>query len=193
MAKATTMDLAMGVPLIREYHEDEWDHQLCLCVAGDHDHRDEPAHDEPNYAEKEVTDLNPIGDVEMTDAKDRVSQQRAGKLRKIQHGILVDSGAGASCADGDQFPEFAREESAGSKRGQHFVSAAKERIPNRGQKMISFQTKTGIRSRVNLQDVKVRRPILAVSDSTKVGNLLCFDEEESVIMPRNCEEGKKIR
>ena len=52
---------------------------------------------------------------------------------------------------------------------------------------------SGIRSRVNFQDVKVRRPILAVSDSTKVGNLLCFDEEESVIMPRNCEEGKKIR
>ena len=50
-----------------------------------------------------------------------------------------------------------------------------------------------MRSRVVFQDAKVRRPILAVSDSTKAGNLVAFDNDESVIMPRDCDERRQIR
>ena len=48
--------------------------------------------------------------------------------------ITVDSGAGNSVANGDNFPGIPREESEGSRRGQSYVGAGGEKIPNRGQK-----------------------------------------------------------
>ena len=54
-------------------------------------------------------------------------------------------------------------------------------------------TKTGMKSKVIFQDAKMRRPIVAVSDSTKAGNQVAFDTDESVIMRRDCKEGKQIR
>jgi len=135
--------------------------------------------------ELNVMDVDSSGDVTM--------EHGSKKMRKIPKGILVDSGAGASVADGDQFPEFMREESAGSRRGQQFLGPGSERIPNRGQKKVSVMTQSGIKSKITFQDSPVRRPILAVSDSTKAGNLVCFDQDESVIIPRDSEEGMKIR
>ena len=54
-------------------------------------------------------------------------------------------------------------------------------------------TSGGVKSKITFQDAKVRRPILAVSDSTKAGNLVAFDQGESVIIPRESDEGKAIR
>ena len=54
-------------------------------------------------------------------------------------------------------------------------------------------TKDGVRSSLMFQDAPVRRPILAVSDSTKAGNMVLFDSEESVFIPRESVEGKAIR
>lgn len=106
----------------------------------------------------------------------------------------MDSGAGASVADGEkEFPEYERQESAGSKKGQHFLGPGSEKIPNRGQKKINLVTTSGIRSKITFQDSPVRRPILAVSDSTKAGNLVAFDQDESVIIPRESPEGQQIR
>ena len=137
-------------------------------------------------------ELNPVGtsdDVEMGD-EDRSNK----KMRKLPKGILVDSGAGASVADGEkEFPEYERAESAGSKQGQMFLGPGSEKIPNRGQKKVNLVTTSGVRSKITFQDSPVRRPILAVSDSTKAGNLVAFDQDESVIIPRDSEEGMKIR
>ena len=113
--------------------------------------------------------------------------------QKIMKGVLIDSGAGASVADGEHFPDFKQEPSEGSRKGQKFVGPGSERIPNRGQKRVDIMTKEGIRSSVLFQDAPVRRPILAVSDSTKAGNMVLFDSEESVIIPRESIEGKAIR
>jgi len=155
---------------------------------------------EPNYedifgeVDLEVP-LNPVdtsGDVDMGDTA--TASGGSGKMRRLPKGILVDSGAGASVADGEKdFPEYKREESAGSKRGQMFIGPGSEKIPNRGQKKINLQTTSGVKSKITFQDSPVRRPILAVSDSTKAGNLVCFDQDESVIIPRDTDEGKKIR
>ena len=113
--------------------------------------------------------------------------------QKLAKGVLIDSGAGASVADGDQFPGFKREPSEGSRKGQKFVGPGSERISNRGQKRVDIMTKDGIKSSVMFQDAPVRRPILAVSDSTKAGNMVLFDSDESVIIPRESVEGKAIR
>ena len=107
---------------------------------------------------------------------------------------MVDSGAGASVADGEkEFPDYPREESIGSKRGQHFLGPGSEKIPNRGQNKVNLVTSSGVKSRITFQDSPVRRPILAVSDSTKAGSIVAFDEDESCIIPRDTEEGKQIR
>jgi len=116
------------------------------------------------------------------------------KGRRLPRGILVDSGAGASVADGEkEFPDYPREESAGSKRGQLFLGPGSEKIPNRGQKKVNLMTTSGVKSKITFQDSPVRRPILAVSDSTKAGNIVAFDGDESCIIPRDTEEGKQIR
>ena len=44
-----------------------------------------------------------------------------------------------------------------------------------------------------LHDAPVRRPILAVSDSTKAGNMVLFDREESCMLPKTCPEIAAIR
>jgi len=51
----------------------------------------------------------------------------------------------------------------------------------------------GVKSRITFQDSPVRRPILAVSDSTKAWNLVAFDQDESCIIPRESPEGIQIR
>ena len=120
--------------------------------------------------------------------------ERGGAGRRLPRGILVDSGAPVSVADGDEFPEFPREPSAGSIRGQHFLGAGsgRARIPNLGQKKVSLVTDDRVKSKLTLQDAKVRRPILAVNDSVKANTLVVFDLEESAIIPRDSEAGRKI-
>ena len=114
------------------------------------------------------------------------------RLRKVGRGILIDSGAGASVADGEEFPEFVREESIGSKKGQQFAGPGKELIPNLGQKKVTLASKQGTLSSVIFQDAKVRRPILAVKDTMKAGNITVFDQDMSALIPRDSYEGRMI-
>ena len=145
-----------------------------------------------DQSESDEVDLNVLGAGDDVDMGDAPGDQP--KRRRLPKGILVDSGAGASVADGEKdFPEHPREESLGSKKGQHFLGPGSEKIPNRGQKKINLVTNSGVKSKITFQDSPVRRPILAVSDSTKAGNLVAFDQDESVIIPRDSPEGKQIR
>ena len=140
----------------------------------------------------EEVSLNAVGADESGDVS-MGEQKEEPKKRRLPRGILVDSGAGASVADGEKdFPEYPRQDSVGSKRGQHFLGPGSEKIPNRGQKKVNLVTTSGVKSKITFQDSPVRRPILAVSDSTKAGNIVCFDQDESVIMPRDSVEGQQM-
>ena len=112
--------------------------------------------------------------------------------KKRPNGVLVDSGAGASVANSADFPNSRVEPSVGSRKGQHFTGPGKEKLPNRGQFRVELKTEDNRRNNIQFQDAEVLRPILAVSDSVKAGNLVMFDKDESVIMPRNSAEGEKI-
>ena len=118
-------------------------------------------------------------------------------VRQLAQGILVDSGAGVSIADGTEvFPEYPVEESPGSKAGQTYAGAKKgDVIPNRGQRNVRLRLggAAGERAALKMQDAPVRRPILSVSDSNDAGNLLVFDKEESAILPKGSPEIKQIR
>ena len=116
--------------------------------------------------------------------------------RELEKGVLVDSGAAATVANGaKECPEFALEESPGSKVGQHFVGPGKDRLPNRGQRKARLRlcTPTGPVAGLQFQDAEVRRPILSVGESIAAGNLIAFDQEESVILPKGCPEIEEIR
>ena len=119
------------------------------------------------------------------------------KLRKLERGILVDSGAGVTIADGDEsFPEYPLQPSPGSRAGQTYAGAKKgDVIPNRGERRVRLRlgAKTGTLAAVTIQDAAVRRPILAVSDSNDAGNMLVFDKRESVILPKGAPEIEAIR
>ena len=132
-------------------------------------------------------------------ALDDVGSGKGGRkppLREIKNGILVDSGAGATVADGAQeFPEYELEPSVGSRAGQHYVGPGKERIPNRGQRKVRTRlcSETGPTAGMKFQDASVRRPILSVGESTEADNLRVFDRVESVLLPKGCPGIEQIR
>ena len=64
---------------------------------------------------------------------------------------------------------------------------------NRGQITVPIVTREAITSKLKFQDAKVRRPILAVKDSCKAGNLVLFNEDISPIIPMQSREGQQIR
>ena len=150
-----------------------------------------PGKNRDGYGHSQI-ELSPISDAEKASPQSDPSYDK--RFRRVKRGVLVDSGAGASVADtGKAFPEFTVEESEGSKRGQMFAGPGKERLPNRGQAKVSLLTKAGVGSSLVFQDASVRRPILAVKDSNRAGNIVAFDQDESIILPRDSREGREIR
>ena len=139
------------------------------------------------------TELNPIMDASRNSCYTSECHPKFSNFRKLRKGVLVDSGAGASVFDSDGLPGCQRSESAGSRRGQKFMGPGGETIDNRGQVTVPIITSEGIRSDMKFQDARVRRPILAVKDSCRAGNICLFDNDASVIMPRNSPEGRSIR
>eukprot|EP00972_Heterocapsa_arctica_P038900 5732086-Heterocapsa_arctica.AAC.1 len=73
----------------------------------------------------------------------------------------MDSGASNTVAPIEAVPGVKVVESAGSRRGQHYISAGNERIPNIGEQTIHFQTNEGKRSTVKWQNASVTKPLLS--------------------------------
>ena len=114
----------------------------------------------------------------------------------MKRGVLVDSGAAVTCANGEEeFPEYPLEASEASRKGESYVGPGKERIPNRGQRRpkLRLGSDRGRLAGITFQDAPVRRPILAVGESTAAGNLLIFDSVESAILPKDSPEIEIIR
>ena len=111
---------------------------------------------------------------------------------KLEQGVLVDSGAGVTIADGGKhFAEYDLE--PGMTRT--FIGPGKETISNRGQRRPKLRLghEKGPVGSIKFQDAPVRRPILSVGDSTRVGNLLVMDEEVPAILFKGCPEIDQIR
>ena len=88
------------------------------------------------------------------------------------------------------------EASVGSRAGETYIGPKKgESIPNRGQRRVRLRLgeEAGPAVAMCIQDASVRRPILAVSESTDAGNLIVFDKAESVILPKGSPEIEAIR
>ena len=149
---------------------------------------------DPEPDEEEVTDskMEEVIELNVVDA----SATKKTTIRKITQGVLVDSGAGVTIADGGkEFPEYALEPSDASRAGQTYAGAGAETIRNRGQRKVRIRlgSEGGPAANIKFQDAAVRRPILSVGESTEAGNLILFDQEASVIIPRGSPAIEEIR
>ena len=87
---------------------------------------------------------------------------------------VMDSGASQSVAPPGMAPGVTIEESPGSKRGQHYISASKERLPNMGQQRMGVTTNEGRHAQVLYQVAEVTRPLTAVSQTCDNGNIVVY-------------------
>ena len=72
---------------------------------------------------------------------------------------VMDSGAAVSVAPSSMAPGVTIEESPGSPRGQHILSASKDRVPNMGQQRMPIVTNEGMESKVLYQVAEASRPL----------------------------------
>ena len=91
----------------------------------------------------------------------------------------MDCGTAESVAPPSMAPGVPIEESPGSRKGQHYVSASKERLPNMGQQQMRVVTIEGRNSKVMYQVAEVGRPLTAVRAACDAGNIVVYG-------PRGC-------
>ena len=75
----------------------------------------------------------------------------------------IDSGAAESVAPVQMAPWVPRQESEGSKRGQTYLSASGEKLPNMGEKKFDMVTSEGNWAQATFQVAEVTRPLCSVS------------------------------
>ena len=100
---------------------------------------------------------------------------------------VMVSGAAESVAPPSMAPGVVMEESPGSQRGQHYISASAGRLPNMGQQRLQVKTNEARDSKVLYQIAEVSRPLTAVSGTCDAGNCVVFTSEGGFIM--NCQTG----
>ena len=101
----------------------------------------------------------------------------------------MDSGAASSVAPPTLAPHVEITESPGSRRGQCFVSASSNSMPNMGQKALSIQTNEGRDATVVYQMVDVQRPLTSVSATCDKGNWVVYTPDGGFIW--NCRTGER--
>ncbi len=76
--------------------------------------------------------------------------------------VAADSGAGEHVASRSAAAAYKVEPSPGSRAGQHFISAGKEKIPNEGQMILNLKDDKGKKIRSTFQVANVTRPLWSV-------------------------------
>ena len=94
------------------------------------------------------------------------------KWRKITS--VMDSGEADSVAPETVAPWIPTGDSLGSQKGQHYLSASGDRLPNLGQKRLEVVTDEGMPTTTTYQIADVTRPLCAVSKSCDQGNIVVF-------------------
>ena len=137
----------------------------------------------------ECIELNAFDDAMEVDE----GQRGTHNIKKLK--LTVDSGAGDSVIDGDQWPNQPKRESEGSRKGRRYVGPGSEVIPNRGE--IEFMVKRSgsgapRMGRMILQDAKVRKALGAVSGFCDRNNFVIFDNSGSYIVNKDAAGAQKV-
>ena len=136
----------------------------------------EGEHEIDEEVEEEIFELNVL------------DQAKEVRMRKLKNGVLVDSGAAVTVANGEkEFTQFPLQPSEGSKKGQKYAGPGAELIPNRGQRDVCLRlgSEQGRKAGIRFHDAGVRRPILSVGETTDMpaDNTAVLDRIESVVIP----------
>jgi len=88
---------------------------------------------------------------------------------------VMDSGAAESVGPPSMAPGiFPIQESPGSKRGQAYIAAGHERIPNLGQQLLNVVTNEWQETQALFQIAEVTRPLTAVGTTCDRGNVVIY-------------------
>ena len=94
---------------------------------------------------------------------------------------VMDSGAVDSVAPSSMAPGVAIQPSPGSQRGQNYLSASNERIPNLGQQTLAVRTEEGVDATATFQIADVARPLNSVGKMCDLGKRVMFGRKGGVI------------
>lgn len=103
--------------------------------------------------------------------------------------VVVYSGAAESVAPEKLAPWIPTRPSKGSARGQTYVSASGEKLPNQGEKQLELMTDEGEWARATFQVADVTRPLCSVSRVCGQGNKVVFGSGGGYV--ENLATGKK--
>ena len=109
--------------------------------------------------------------------------------------IAVDSGACDNVIGPDGIPEYRDDirETADSIKGECFISASGEEIPNYGEVTIPLVTREqGIKA-VKIQAAGVAKPLLSAEKLNQVGHFVVIDGDESCIINKSTYEVTALR
>ena len=121
------------------------------------------------------TDLNSLFDADL-----EVNHFAQGS-RWLRLETVMDSGAAESIAPPSVAPWVKIEESDGSRRGQTYLSASGDRLPNLGEKKLDVTTSGGQAATATYQVADVTRALCAVSRICDKGNTVTFQAEGGFI------------
>ena len=128
-------------------------------------------------------DLNTVRIGNMSIDNKLETNGKRGRYREI----TVDSGAGESVVNPDDWPNVDLKPSKGSVKLQRYVGPGGEKVDNLGELSVKVRAERhgggDISSRVTFQGAKVRKPLLAVSGVIDKGNIVVFDGSGSFILP----------
>ena len=177
---------------------DELDELEEIERAADDDEEDCEDEEQGDECEGYDTDLEVMS---CHDGEDEAEEESSGILElnavstdgDVEMEITVDSGAGASVINPRDLPGVPLKPSPSSQRGQRYVGPGGEVIANMGQMEPSLRLPNGALGKIVFQGAAVRKPLLAVSDVNKKGNMVVFDGPNSCTVPANARELAKLR
>ena len=100
---------------------------------------------------------------------------------------VMDSGSAESVGPPSMAPRIQIQESPGSKRGQAYIAAGHERIPNLGQQLLNVVTNEGYETQALFQIAEVTRPLTAVGSTCDRGNVVIYGPHGGCVL--NLESG----
>jgi len=136
---------------------------------------------------------SPVNMLQAVAPKEESVNMVSGNWRREEKGwvqvrSIMDSGCGASVAPPGMCPTYPIEESEGSRRGQEFMSASENTMPNLGEQKLEGVLDSGRPIALKYQIADVSRALNAVTEICDAGHHVIFGKKGGVIV--NLESGR---
>ena len=113
--------------------------------------------------------------------EEEVNELNQGALEWTRFEVVMDSGAAAPVAPKTMASWIPIVPSEGSKRGQHYIAANGERIPNLGERTLDLVTDEGSAAVAKFNVAEVNRPLCSITAVCDKGNEVVFRRDGGTI------------